>query len=204
MPLCSVLLLSVSGLVGCGAEVEDHSTQIALDPAVTEAIRASLLNLASDEDDVVHAAITSLANTGDNRVEELLEFYRQGSLYVWEDGDANQRVVLCEEIIENDDFDEFAPLRDALASPDGTYSIIPDDGTSENIEGADLPPNQMVVSLMDLEEIDPGRKERRWALSAKFLTRLYSPDRNVRLSGAKKCGDPPLMVDAIEHLNELG
>lgn len=199
--LCAFALLSMLWLNGCSSDESQHI--VTQDSATTETIRTLLLELGSDDSDVVHATITSLANTGDLRVEALMEFYRQGSLYVWEDAAGDSRVVLCEEVVENEDFDEFAPLFDPLSGPDGSYVVIPSDGQTFEIEDVDLDPNQLVVPLEDLEEIDAGRKERRWATSAKFLSRLSSPDADVRLSGAKKCGDPPELVEALERLGDL-
>ena len=203
LSLCTVVALSALGLGGCSLGNEENLPKDAFDPVVTQAIRALLLDLATDDDAVVQATITSLANTGDLRVEELMEFYRQGSLYVWEDEDAIRRVVLCEATIENDDYDEFAPLSDPLLGPDGRHAIIQRDGGPEGLSSLGTVPDQAIIPLEDLEEIDPGRQERRWATSAKYLVRLYSPDRDVRLSGVKKSGDPPELAEAVDHLREI-
>ena len=39
--------------------------------------------------------------------------------------------------------------------------------------------------------------------SSKFLLRLFSADLEVRSSGVKKCGDPPLIPEAVTFLEEI-
>lgn len=199
--LCAFAMLSMFWLSGCSSD--DSSDKISGSSTSTDTVRALLLELGSDDSEVVDATITALANTGDHRIETLMEYYRQGSLYLREDAEGVQQVVLCEEILENDDFDEFAPLLDPLSLPDGTYAVIPSNGQTIEIEGINLNPDQLLVPIEDLEEFDVGRKERRWATSAKFLSRLASPDDDARLSGVKKCGDPPVLFEAVDRLQEL-
>ena len=199
--LCSLAFVSTLWLTGCSSD--EPKQHIIGDEAVTETIRGLLLVLGNDDSEIVRATITALANTGDPRIEELMEFYRLGSLYIWEDSNGDRSVVLCEEVVENEDLDEFAPLFDPLSGPDGLYTIIPGNGNIVEIEDVELNPEQLVIPLEDLEEIDAGRKERNWARSAKFLSRLSSPITEVRLSGAKKCGDPPEQVEALDRLRDL-
>jgi urea transport system permease protein len=123
-----------------------------------------------------------LAKSGDLRVEAILESYRLGELYLW-----NGEVTLCRETTEDEDFNEFCLLSDVL--------------TAEPIIGADG--KQVEIPLEELEEIAPSRAERKLANSAKFLVRLSSPDPDVRLSGVKKCGDPPGIIEAVPQLEDM-
>ncbi|HIA47268.1 MAG TPA: urea ABC transporter permease subunit UrtB [Candidatus Hydrogenedentes bacterium] len=194
-------LVSTLGLNGCSSD--EPQQRIASSGAATATIRELLLELGNDDSEIVRTSITALANTGDQRIEVLMEFYRQGSLYILEDSDGIRKVVLCEEVVENEDLDEFAPLSDPLSGVAGVYVPIPSNGEMVEFEGVELNPDQLVVPIEDLEEIDAGRKERNWARSAKFLSRLSSPVADIRLSGAKKCGDPPEQTVALDRLREL-
>ena len=116
-----------------------------------------------------------MAKSGDLRLEKFFELYRQGSVYNWPDEDGKVRIVVNEETVMDDDFNEFAPLLDPLS------------GEPFLVEGKQAKPD-----LFDLEDISPGRKLRSLVNSSKFLLRLFSADLEVRSSGVKKCGDPPL------------
>ena len=166
----AVLLLGlVMGCLSTAAGAED------------ETIRATMLKLADADAAVRVETLTTLAKTRDSRIEAFFDAYRLGSLYLW-----NGRIVLCEEIIEDDDFNQFAPLSDPL-----NREALLKDG------------EPMVVPIGEVQEVIPNRKERKLAVKAKFLLRLFSPDREVRLSGVKKCGDPPGIADAMEPLREI-
>ena len=146
-----------------------------------------MLNLASEEDEEVIQTVKDLALTGDLRLENFLELYRQGSVYLLEDApEGVHPVVVNEETIENDDFDELAPLSHPLT------------GEKILVDGKQLQP-----LWDDLTDISPGRSIRKVANSSKFLIRLASPDEEVRLSGVKKSGDPPQNIDAIESLESI-
>ncbi|MEM7394895.1 MAG: hypothetical protein AAF492_21395, partial [Verrucomicrobiota bacterium] len=144
-------------------------------------IRETLLQLNDRKSDVRIEALNRLVQTGDPRLESVLESYRQGSLYLY-----SNTVYYCEELVEDDDFNEWAPLADAISQ-----------------EPFYLDGEQLTVSIDDVDEISPGRKERKLAGSAKFLLKLASPEAEVRLAGARKCGNPPLMVEALDRLKEL-
>ena len=159
-------------------------------PASAEAdekLLEMMLKLSSDEDELVIQTIKDLALTGDLRLENFFDLYRQGSVYLWEDApEGIHPVVVNEETIENDDFDEIAPLTHPLS------------GEKIIVEGKQLQP-----LWDDLTDISPGRKIRKVANSAKFLIRLASPDLETRMSGVKKSGDPPQNIDAIESLERI-
>jgi len=155
-------------------------------PNGNDQIKSSLLKLADQNATVRSGALLSLAKTGNAKLEPVFESYRLGSLYVWDDN-GTARIILCEEIKEDEDFNEIAPLSDPL--------------TRQPILGTD--DKQLEILLEDLEEISPNRDERKLASQAKFFLRLFSPDAEVRLSGAKKCGDPPYTVNALEFLGEI-
>ena len=145
-------------------------------------IRSETHKLAGEDASTRKAAIMTLAKSGDLRVEAILESYKLGELYLW-----NGEVALCKETTEAEDFNEFCLLSDVL--------------TAEPIIGADG--KQVEIPLEELEEIAPSRAERKLANSAKFLVRLSSPDPEVRMSGVKKCGNPPGIIEAVPQLEEM-
>ena len=142
--------------------------------------------LASGDDELITEAITKLAKTGDTRLENFFELYRQGSVYNWPTEDGEIRIVVNLETEMDDDFNEFAPL------------VEPITGKPLLIDGKQAKPD-----LFDLEDISPGRKLRSLVNSSKFLIRLFSPDYETKISGVKKCGDPPFMVEALGSLEDI-
>jgi urea transport system permease protein len=142
--------------------------------------------LASGDDDLIGQTITNLAKTGDARLEEFFELYRQGSVYNWPTDDGEVRIVVNLETVMDDDFNEFAPLFEPLT------------GKPFLIGGKQAKPD-----LLDLEDISPGRKLRLLVNSSKFLIRLFSPDYETKISGVKKCGDPPFMMEAMSSLEDI-
>ena len=154
--------------------------------STSDTLHSSLLKLADQNATVRSDVLLTLAKTGNAKLEPVFESYRLGSLYVWDDN-GTARIILCEEIKEDEDFNEIAPLSDPL--------------TRQPILGTDG--KQLEILLEDLEEISPNRDERKLASQAKFFLRLFSPDAKMRLSGAKKCGDPPYNVEAMELLGEI-
>ncbi|MFL2928525.1 MAG: urea ABC transporter permease subunit UrtB [Opitutales bacterium] len=147
---------------------------------------ALLKTLAVDDDDVRANTITSLAKSGDARLERFFELYRQGSVYNWPDESGEVRIVVNEETEMDDDFNEFAPLFEPIT------------GKAFLVDGKQAKPD-----LFDLEDISPGRTLRNLVNSSKFLLRLFSPDLETRSSGVKKCGDPPFLPEAIPFLKEI-
>lgn len=145
-------------------------------------IRSEIRKFADEDVTTRKAAIMTLAKSGDLRVEAILESYKLGEFYLW-----NGEVVLCKETIEDEDFNEFCLLSDVLT----TDPIL------------DTNRGQTQIPLEELEEISPSRAERKLANSAKFLVRLSAPDPEIRMSGVKKCGDPPGMIDAVSQLEEM-
>ena len=145
-----------------------------------------LKDLASDDEEVKIGAITKLAKTGDQRLESFFELYRQGSVYNWPDENGKIRIVVNEETVTDDDFNEFAPLLEPLT------------GKPFLIDGQQASPD-----VLDLEDISPGRSLRKFVNASKFLIRLFSPDFETRISGVKKSGDPPFLHDALPSLKEI-
>ncbi len=159
----------------------------ASDPVLGDSELSALLKtLAVDDDDVRANTITSLAKSGDARLERFFELYRQGSVYNWPDESGEVRIVVNEETEMDDDFNEFAPLFEPIT------------GKAFLVDGKQAKPD-----LFDLEDISPGRTLRNLVNSSKFLLRLFSPDLETRSSGVKKCGDPPFLPEAIPFLNEI-
>ena len=145
-------------------------------------IRSEIHKLTSENASTRKSAVIALAKTGDMRVEPILQSYKLSELFRW-----NDAVVLCKEIIEDEDFNEFCRVADVL--------------TGEPI--LDVNGEPYVIPVEDLGEISPSRSERKLANSAKFLLRLSSPNREVRMSGAKKCGDPPGIIESVSQLQAL-
>ena len=154
---------------------------------INESELLSLLqSLAVDDDEVRANVITSLAKSGDPQLERFFELYRQGSVYNWPDESGEVRIVVNEETVMDDDFNEFAPLFEPIS------------GKPFLVDGKQAKPD-----LLDLEDISPGRKIRTLVNSSKFLLRLFSKDQEVRSSGVKKCGDPPFLHEAVPFLKEI-
>jgi urea transport system permease protein len=143
-------------------------------------------NLASSNVDLVTSSIGDLAKTGDPRLEKFFELYRQGSVYNWPTETGEVRIVVNEETLMDDDFNEFAPLFHPLTSE----PIL--------VGGAQAKPD-----LLELEDISPSRKLRSIVNSSKFLLRLFSDNFETKLSGVKKCGDPSFLPDALPYLREI-
>ena len=158
----------------------------AADSSVDKPSDAALLEqmakLAGDDAALRKQALFDLAKSGDSRLEAFLENYRTGSVYLW-----NDQIVVCTETEEDEDFNELAPLTHPLTGE----PVLGDDG------------KQAKPDVSDLGDISPNRDERKLAAQARFFLRLLSPDAEVRLSGAKKCGDPPYNIDAVELLGEI-
>ena len=156
----------------------DSSSDTSSDAALLE----QMATLAGDDAAARKQALFDLAKTGDSRLEAFLENYRTGSVYLW-----NDQIVVCTETEEDEDFNELAPLTHPLTGE----PVLGDDG------------KQAKPDVSDLGDISPNRDERKVAAQARFFLRLLSPDAEVRLSGAKKCGDPPYNIDAVELLGEI-
>ena len=149
-------------------------------------ILEDMKKLASEDKKIVTQAVKDLAKSGDIRLESFFEMYRQGSIYNWPSKSGEVRIVLNEETLMDDDFNEFSPLLHPLSKEPFL------------INGEQAKPG-----LFELEDISPGRKLRSLVNSSKFLLRLFSPDLETRLSGVKKCGDPPFLPDALSNLEEI-
>jgi urea transport system permease protein len=149
-------------------------------------LTSQLTILASGDDDLIADTVTSLAKTGDTRLERFFELYRQGSVYSWPTEDGEVRIVVNLETEMDEDFNEFAPLFEPLS------------GRPFLVDGKQAKPD-----LLDLEDISPGRKLRSLVNSSKFLIRLFSSDYETKISGVKKCGDPPFMTEAMSSLEDI-
>ena len=98
-------------------------------------------NLASSDVDTVKSSITDLAKTGDPRLENFFELYRQGSVYNWPTESGEIRIVVNEETIMDDDFNEFYSLLEPLT------------GKPFLVDGKQAKPD-----LLELEDISPSRE----------------------------------------------
>jgi urea transport system permease protein len=176
IPFAFLIFACLGNLFGQASEQEINESELL----------SLLQSLAVDDDEVRANVITSLAKSGDPRLERFFELYRQGSVYNWPDESGEVRIVVNEETVMDDDFNEFAPL------------FEPINGKPFLVDGKQAKPD-----LLDLEDISPGRKIRTLVNSSKFLLRLFSKDQEVRSSGVKKCGDPPFLHEAVPFLKEI-
>ena len=176
IPFVFLILACLSNLFGQASEQKINDSELL----------SLLQSLAVDDDEVRANVITSLAKSGDPQLERFFELYRQGSVYNWPDESGKVRIVVNEETVMDDDFNEFAPL------------FEPTSGKPFLVDGKQAKPD-----LLDLEDISPGRKIRTLVNSSKFLLRLFSKDQEVRSSGVKKCGDPPFLPEAVPFLKEI-
>ena len=176
IPFVFLILACLSNLFGQASEQKINESELL----------SLLQSLAVDDEEVRANVITSLAKSGDPQLERFFELYRQGSVYNWPDESGGVRIVVNEETVMDDDFNEFAPL------------FEPTSGKPFLVDGKQAKPD-----LLDLEDISPGRKIRTLVNSSKFLLRLFSKDQEVRSSGVKKCGDPPFLPEAVPFLKEI-
>ncbi len=176
IPFVFLIFACLSNLFGQASEQKINESELL----------SLLKSLAVDDDEVRANVITSLAKSGDPQLERFFELYRQGSVYNWPDESGKVRIVVNEETVMDDDFNEFAPL------------FEPINGKPFIVNGKQAKPD-----LLDLEDISPGRKIRTLVNSSKFLLRLFSKDKDVRISGIKKCGDPPFLPEAVPFLKEI-
>ena len=176
IPFVFLILTCLSNVFGQASEQKINDSELL----------SLLQSLAVDDDEVRANVITSLAKSGDPQLERFFELYRQGSVYNWPDESGQVRIVVNEETVMDDDFNEFAPLFEPIS------------GKPFLVDGKQAKPD-----LLDLEDISPGRKIRTLVNSSKFLLRLFSKDQEVRSSGVKKCGDPPFLPEAVPFLKEI-
>ncbi len=141
-----------------------------------DSVRVQLSKLADSKSDVRIAAIRSLAASKDGRVAEVLEAYRLGRLYLWQ-----QQIVFATAVAG--DSATFA-LRDAL--------------TNEDVLQAEAG-SSVTASKQDLTVLAASRKERRNVVNAIRVLQLHSPDQSARLSAVRKLGD----LRNTEYLDEL-
>ena len=76
---------------------------------------SSLEALASGDDDLIAETIMKLAKSGDERLENFFELYRQGSVFNWPTTEGKIRIVVNTETEMDDDFNEWAPLLEPLS-----------------------------------------------------------------------------------------
>jgi len=126
-----------------------------------------LRDLSSSDAAERSAALRALADTGDQRLVKVMEDYRLGSLYIW-----NDRVVLGLETSVDANLDKFVHLGDVFTRE----SLLDDSG------------NPVVIPEDKIELIDPSRKERRSALNTIMLLELHSPDTEQRLEAVRRSG----------------
>lgn len=123
------------------------------------------------------AALLDLAKTGDERLDGFFESYRVGSVYGW----SNQLVVTTSRPAQ----------KLALLDPLTGEPLLDETGSPR------------LAGKSELRAIRVARNERKVVGNARSLLRLFSPNVESRVAGAKKCGDPPVLFDAMGKLDEL-
>ena len=137
-----------------------------------------LLRLGSKKTSERKTAIMDLTNYQHPGLEELMESFKRRQLYIWVGPEDKPRLVLCENI-KNDQIYPKDPL------------------TKEKIKDIDGKPFQ--VSGTTLRQVRPARVERGLAENIKSLFKLSSSNPEIQLSGIKKCGE----AKTIKGLGEL-
>ena len=135
-----------------------------IDPELQEV----LLRLGSKKTSERKTAIMDLANYQHPGLEELMESFKRRQLYIWVGPEDKPRLVLCENI-KNDQIYPKDPL------------------TKEKIK--DIDGNPFQVSGTTLRQVRPARVERGLAENIKSLFKLSSSNPEIQLSGIKKCGE---------------
>ena len=186
IPLKSIsawLIICLSTICVVSGEGEANATdKEQVSEADAPAIRALLLNLASDDDDLIKETIERLAKT-DNanaaKVARFFENYSKDKVVNWSDEDGNARIFVKGETEEDDDLTEFVPLFDPLT-----------------VDKFILDGKQAKPELWEIEDIAPSNK-------LKKLLGLYSPDVEVREGAVKSCASTPYNLDALPLLAKI-
>ena len=144
-------------------------------------VRELMLQLGSDE---VKAkdTLVALAKVRHPKVKEILETYRIGGYFLWEE----QFVYAnTEEVEEDEDFNEILVICDPL-----TRAPLAKDG------------KPLKVIADELEEISADRKERKLVSELLFRIGLFDPDPVRRMASVKLCGDKQIEEEA-ESLKKI-
>lgn len=143
-----------------------------------------LKKLGSSDRGIRAEALKDAANSGDQRMIQVLSDYRMGSLYLFDDN-----VVLGLDLITNDELDEFVPLADLFSRK----AMLGDDG---------MP---LIIPLEEIECLEPSRKERKDVLQAITLLELSAPDHEQRLDAVRRTGlgnGSPAVLSKLRNLSE--
>ncbi len=133
--------------------------------------------LLSNDAEIRESALLELARTGDERLDSFFEAYRVGSIAGW-----SNRLVMSE---------SRPAQKIALLDPLTSAPLLDESSTP------------LVVPKSELTPIKIARNERKVVANARSLLRLFSPHVESRIAGAKKCGDPPVLAEALAKLEEL-
>ena len=155
---------------------------LAATPSFGDSLPELLRGLAQEADEARAAALQSLAATGDERLETILEDYRRGSLYSW-----NDQIVFGIDLIEDDDFNEFVRIGNVF--------------THEPL--LDATGKEQTIPLEDILALEPSRAERRRVTLAKTLLGLASPRKVRRRAAVRKVGTQANGTVALETLQHL-
>ena len=143
-------------------------------------IRRQMSRLGDEDVAERAAALEALVALRDPRLPRFLESYRIGAIFRW-----NGNLVLCDRTLQQEDGSERALLSDPL-----TGQPLLDNGA------------QIVSAIEELEEVSPGRRERKTVRNAIFMLEIWSTDPQKQLVAVKKCGDLR-RVDAMSELEEI-
>ena len=142
-----------------------------------DALPELLRGLAQEDGEARALTLQSLVATGDDRLETILEDYRRGSLYSW-----NDQIVFGIDLIEDDDFNEFVRIGDVFSHEPLLDAAIP---------------------LEDILALEPNRAERRRVTFAKTLLGLLSPQKIRRRAAARRVGTQADGTAALETLQGM-
>lgn len=136
-----------------------------------------LRGLAQEDGEARAATLQSLVATGDERLETILEDYRRGSLYSW-----NDQIVFGIDLIEDDDLNEFVRIGDVFSHEPLLDAAIP---------------------LEDILVLEPNGAERRRVTRAKTLLGLSARQKIRRRAAVRKIGTQTNRTAALEKLQHL-
>lgn len=147
-----------------------------------ETLRNMLLGLTNEDTSVRSQTLNALAATGDQRLNAVLEAYRIGGLYVW-----NNQVVLELSQSEDENLDTYIHIGDIFSNE----PLSDDQGQT------------LVIKLDDLQALEPARKERREIANAIIVLSLSAKDLSQRLSAVRKVGTQLGMDSILDTLDQM-
>jgi len=145
-------------------------------------IQTSIQKLASRKSAERAEALDALVATGDIRMVTFFDAYRIGGIYLL-DGEP----YMGGDVLTDNNLDQFVVLTHVLTRE----PILDERGEPK------------LVSLYDVENLSPNRKERIKVRSVSMLLNLSSKDLDTRLNATKRVGNAPFQEAAVPYLIKL-